>query len=94
MKNLTFEINPNHELITKLNRIRKIDTQFASMMVKQLLDNTMISSGMLQDPKPFIDRIYKIMNHAMDGKEKAQSKIAEPVREEAEDEESILKKSK
>ena len=92
MKNLTFEINPNHEIITKLNKIRKVDTQFASLMVKQLLDNTLISSGMLQDPKPFIDRIYKIMNHAMEGKENPKQKSAEPVRE-LEDDESILKKN-
>ena len=94
-KNLTFEINPNHEVITKLNALRKKDTKFASLMAKQLLDNTMIGAGMLNDPKPLVDRIYKIMNYAMDSvAEKESTKEAEPVREiegESESAESILK---
>lgn len=29
-KNLTFEINPNHEIIKKLNEMRKIDLSIGS----------------------------------------------------------------
>ena len=65
-KNLTFEINPNHELIIKLNQTRKINPKFASMLLRQLLDNTMISAGILTDIKQFINRINKIIVHSLD----------------------------
>ena len=65
-KNLTFEINPNHELIIKLNQTRKINPKFASMLLRQLLDNTMITAGILTDIKQFINRINKIIVHSLD----------------------------
>ncbi len=93
MTNITFEINPNHELIVKLNQLRKTDTQVASLLVKQLLDNTMIANGMMHDTKGFVDRVYRLMNLVMDNKQQQKvEKKAEPVREVQEDDDSILKK--
>jgi HSP90 family molecular chaperone len=65
-KNLTFEVNPNHELIIKLNTLRKANPQFASTLMKQLLDNTMLTAGVQTDLKQFVNRINKIMVHTMD----------------------------
>jgi HSP90 family molecular chaperone len=90
--NVTFEINPNHELIVKLNQLRKVDPQVASLLVRQLLDNTMIASGMLNDSKNFVDRVYRLMNLVLDTRSQKPEKKAEPVREVQEDDESILKK--
>jgi len=65
-KNLTFEINPNHELIVKLNQLRKTNAKFASTILKQLLDNTLVSAGIMGDVKQFVNRINKIMIHGLD----------------------------
>lgn len=67
-KNLTLEINPNHEIIVKMNELRKKDSSFGSMMAKQLLDNSMMSTGMLSDSKAFLNRVTKLMTFAMDSK--------------------------
>ncbi len=95
MKNLTFEVNPNHEIITKLNSLRKKDSKLASLMAKQILDNTMIGAGMLSDPKPLVDRIYKIMAHAMDSAEAVAGEQRSQPHREIEDKntntESVLK---
>jgi len=32
--NLTLELNPNHELIVKINEIRKSDTNLANLLVR------------------------------------------------------------
>ena len=94
-KNLTFEINPNHEVIVKLNRIRKSHPVLASTLAKQLLDNCMLSSGLLRDPKPLIDRIYNLMTLTMDAQE---GKLPGPAEEhpeperEVEEDDSILNK--
>lgn len=33
-KNLTMEVNPNHEIIVKLNEMRKTDMAVASMVAR------------------------------------------------------------
>ena len=56
--NLTFEINPNHELMKNLNEVRKVSPQSAAIMAKQILDSCLLTSGMLTEPKFFIERAY------------------------------------
>jgi len=43
-KNLTLEINPNHDLIVKLNRIRKNDQKIATLVARQVLDMSLINA--------------------------------------------------
>ena len=47
--NLTLEINTNHILLVKLNITRKTDIGLAALIAKQLLDNTLLSAGLLED---------------------------------------------
>eukprot|EP01017_Pseudomicrothorax_dubius_P030664 TRINITY_DN3846_c0_g1_i1.p1 TRINITY_DN3846_c0_g1~~TRINITY_DN3846_c0_g1_i1.p1 ORF type:complete len:735 (-),score=231.71 TRINITY_DN3846_c0_g1_i1:157-2361(-) len=65
-KNLTFEINPNHPIITKLNQARKRDLKLASMVLKQLLDNTLITSGLAMDTRAYVKRISKLMEMTLE----------------------------
>lgn len=65
-KNFTFEINPKHELIVKLNKVRKYDSGTASLIVKQLLDNCMVSTGIQMNQNTFMERIGQLMNNALD----------------------------
>lgn len=39
------EINPQHELIKKLNNVRKAEPKVAALVVRQLLDNALITAG-------------------------------------------------
>jgi hypothetical protein len=64
-KNLTLEINPHHEIIIQLNKMRKIDSNLASVIVRQVLENTMLTAGMIQDPKSFITRVNKLISHIL-----------------------------
>ncbi|EAR95598.1 heat shock protein HSP90 (macronuclear) [Tetrahymena thermophila SB210] len=65
-KNLTMEINPNHELIYKINEVRKQDQQTASLILRQLCDNCMVTAGIPTDPKRFNDRIQNMMSKILD----------------------------
>lgn len=49
----------------KLNKVRKSDPRLASTIVRQILDNTLLTAGMLNDPKSFIARINKLMVHLL-----------------------------
>lgn len=37
----------------------------ASLLVRQLLDNTMFSAGLIQDPKNYVTRVSKLMTHIL-----------------------------
>ncbi len=47
--NLTLEINPNHPLMVRLNHTRQNNIQLAAILAKQILDNTMLSAGILDN---------------------------------------------
>jgi hypothetical protein len=84
--NHTMEINPNHKLIIGLNNLRKVDSKYASTLTKQLLDNTLLSCGLLIDPTDFVTRINKLMEGSIDtaltgrslGSDKSQSTQSQP----------------
>lgn len=59
------EINPKHKLIKGLAELRKKDEEFAKLAAEQLYDNTLISAGMIADPRGMVDRMYKIMERAV-----------------------------
>jgi len=66
-KNLTMEVNPNHEIIVKLNQMRKTDVSIASIIVRQLLDNSMLSAGITTDTRSVVNRINTLILHVFDG---------------------------
>lgn len=62
----SLEINPNHPLITKINQIRKSDTQLASMVLKEMFDNVMLQSGIPYDVQKAAHRSYQVLETLLD----------------------------
>lgn len=67
-KNQTIEINPNHSLITKLNDLRKSDQKLAAILVRALVDNIFLSTGLPIDTHKSCDWNYKILDEFMEAK--------------------------
>ena len=65
-KNLSMEINPSHDLIYKINEVRKQDQTTASMVLRQLCDNCLVTAGIPTDPRKFNDRIQDMMSRVLD----------------------------
>lgn len=63
--NHTMEINPNHKLIIGLNNLRKVDLPQANKIVRQLLDNTLLSCGLLLDPTDFTKKVTSLMESSV-----------------------------
>lgn len=59
--NLTFEINPNHDLMVELNKLRRSDVSLARDILNQNLDNCLLSSGLLFEFNEYIERINSLM---------------------------------
>ena len=57
---LTLEINPAHGIIRKLNRMRKNKPDLAATVAEQVLDNALISAGLLATGN--LDRINSLMS--------------------------------
>ena len=71
--NHTLEINPNHKLIVGINELRKTDSLAASRVLKQLLDNTLLSCGLLIDTADFVDRVNSILEKTVQDGVKGQA---------------------
>ena len=59
------EINPRHPLINKLSETRESQPEVAKLVAAQLLDNALISAGLLDDARETIRRMNSLMEKAM-----------------------------
>jgi molecular chaperone HtpG len=55
------EINPSHDLVRKLEQTRQTNPQLAALMGAQLLDNALLSAGLLDEPQRMVSRLEKLM---------------------------------
>jgi molecular chaperone HtpG len=58
---VNLEVNPRHPLIVGLNGLRTAKPDFAKLIAEQVLDNALITAGMLEDSRPMVSRLYKIL---------------------------------
>jgi len=59
------EINPRHALIRKLSDTRETQPEVAKLVAAQMLDNALISAGLLDDARDMIRRMNELMEKAM-----------------------------
>lgn len=58
---VNLEINPRHAVIKKLATLRTTDADKAELIAEQLLDNSLITAGLLEDPSRMIARLNKLL---------------------------------
>jgi molecular chaperone HtpG len=64
-----FELNPDHGVIAGLERLRHSDEALAKQLAGQLLDNAMVSAGLIEDPRA----VFARLNHLLEKLIPAQS---------------------
>ncbi len=55
------EVNPNHAVIKRLSELRSAAPEKAKLVAEQILDNALISAGLLDDASGMVKRLYKIL---------------------------------
>lgn len=55
------ELNPRHPLVHKLDALRETDPALAKLIAEQVLDNTLIAAGLLDNPRGMTKRIYELL---------------------------------
>ncbi len=58
---VNLEINPGHELIKNLSVLKDKDADTAKLVAEQILDNSLIAAGYLEDPREMVSRVYEIL---------------------------------
>ena len=56
-----FEINPRNQLVRNLSALRVKDPETAGLITEQILDNALLSAGLLDEPQRIIERTQKLM---------------------------------
>jgi molecular chaperone HtpG len=58
---VNLEINPRHPLIRRLSSASSAEPEKAALVAEQILDNALISAGLLDDAASMVRRLYKIL---------------------------------
>jgi TNF receptor-associated protein 1 len=59
------EINPRHGLMKKLSETKDANPELAKLVALQLLDNSLIAAGLLEDARDTVSRMNALMEKAM-----------------------------
>lgn len=51
------EINPDHPMIVRLEKVRATDAALAKDVAEQILDNALVAAGLLEDPRAMLARL-------------------------------------
>ena len=61
---VNLEINPRHAVIKRLSELRTASPEKATLVAEQILDNALISAGLLEDSSKMVQRLYKLLETA------------------------------
>ncbi len=60
-----FEINPVHPLMAQLDAMRRKDAALAASVAEQLLDNSRVAAGVLEDPRAMLTRLNSLLEKVL-----------------------------
>jgi len=55
------EINPKHDLIVGIDRIRQVEPRLAKVCAEQVFDNCLVAAGLLEDGRSMLPRLNDIL---------------------------------
>jgi len=61
-----FELNPAHPIIKKLNDLRAVNPQLAILVTEQLFANSMVSAGLVEDPRTMLKSMNELLEKALE----------------------------
>ncbi len=60
------EINPDHSMMVRLEKLRHTDAALAGQVAEQVFDNALVSAGLLEDPRLMLNRMNLLMEKLLD----------------------------
>ena len=59
------EINPNHTMIARLEKIRTTEPDLAKKVAEQIFDNARVAAGLLEDPREMLNRVNELLEQLL-----------------------------
>jgi len=59
------EINPRHNIIVRLDKMRSSDATLATKVAEQVLDNARVAAGLLEDPRVMLGRLNDLLEQVL-----------------------------
>ena len=66
---VVLHINPRHSLIKNLSSLRQKNEELAKLVAEQVMDNTLVAAGLMEDPKHMLNRVYHILEKVSESKD-------------------------
>jgi molecular chaperone HtpG len=60
------EINPEHPMIVRLDKVRHEDTALAKEVAAQIFDNALVAAGLLEDPRAMLGRLNSLLEKVLE----------------------------
>jgi molecular chaperone HtpG len=55
------EINPDHAILARLEKLRHEDSTLAGQITEQVFDNALVAAGLLEDPRMMLARLNGLL---------------------------------
>ena len=59
------EINPAHPIIARLDAMRQKDAALAGSVAEQILDNSRVAAGIMEDPRAMLARLNQLLEKVL-----------------------------
>ena len=59
------EINPAHPIMSRLDAMRQKDSVLAASVAEQILDNSRVAAGLLEDPRTMLNRLNQLLEKVL-----------------------------
>ena len=59
------EINPAHPMIARLEQTRQTNAPLAAQVAEQILDNSRVAAGLLEDPRAMLQRLNQLLEKVL-----------------------------
>ncbi|GAB0095608.1 heat shock protein 75 kDa, mitochondrial [Sergentomyia squamirostris] len=60
------ELNPRHEIVKKLHKLKDSDPELATLLIEQLFANAMVGAGLSEDPRLLLVKMNDLLAKALD----------------------------
>lgn len=64
----TLQLNASHPIVVKIHKLMEDEEELASLVLRQIYDNAMISAGLTEDARPMITRINDLLEKVLQSK--------------------------
>ena len=62
------ELNPNHAMMARLEKMRHVDVALAAKVAEQIFDNARMAAGLLEDPREMLNRVNELLEQLLASK--------------------------